>query len=120
MTLVEATGGNTGIWLALAAAPRGYRLVLTMPETMSAERVALLRHLGAEVVLRRVPAGPQGETTQGRRAGDRDCTRSADPGGREGPPGNAARVALRSTRYTSTNRRSAGVSSTSVGSGGNG
>jgi cysteine synthase A len=51
MTLVEATGGNTGIGLAVAAAIRGYRLVLTMPETMSRERVALLRQLGAEVVL---------------------------------------------------------------------
>jgi cysteine synthase len=50
-TIVEATGGNTGIGLAFVAAIRGYRLVLTMPETMSTERVALLRYLGAEVVL---------------------------------------------------------------------
>ena len=51
MTIVEATGGNTGIGLACTAAVRGYRLVLTMPESMSVERVALLRQLGAEVVL---------------------------------------------------------------------
>jgi cysteine synthase A len=50
-TIVEATSGNTGIALAFAAVTRGYRLVVTMPERMSRERLAMLRYLGAEVVL---------------------------------------------------------------------
>ncbi len=49
--IVEPTSGNTGIALAFVCATRRYRLVLTMPETMSIERRKLLKHLGAEVVL---------------------------------------------------------------------
>jgi cysteine synthase A len=75
-TIVEPTSGNTGVGLAMVAAVKGYRAIFTMPDSMSAERRALLKHLGATVVLTPGKQGMSGAVAEAERLSEQPghCT----------------------------------------------